>query len=73
MGKKTGSGSVMNDQGHITESLEKRFLNLNSLMRIRDGKNTDPGGRKLYSGIRVKHPESVTLEPGSGTFLAPTG
>ncbi len=46
MGKKSGSGSGMNKPNHISESLEIIFLGLkylNSLMRIRDGKNSDPG------------------------------
>jgi hypothetical protein len=30
---------------------------LNSLMRIRDGKNSDPGWKKYGSGIRHKHPD----------------
>jgi hypothetical protein len=43
---KFGSGSRMNNMDHISESLEKNFWGLkylNSLMRIRDGKNSDPG------------------------------
>jgi hypothetical protein len=31
-------------------------------MRIRDGKNSDPGWKKVGYGIRDKHPGSVTLE-----------
>ena len=36
---------------------------LKSLMRIRDGKNSDPGWKKVGSGIRdrEKHPGSATL------------
>jgi hypothetical protein len=30
------------------------------LMRIRDGNNSDPGWKKLGSGIRDKHPGSAT-------------
>jgi hypothetical protein len=66
MGKYSGSGSIMNNPDHISESLETIFgLNyLNSLMRIpdpgsgmeririRDGKNSDPG-----SGINIPHPQ----------------
>jgi hypothetical protein len=77
MGKKSGSGSGMNNADHISQSLETIFgLNryLNSLMRIRDGNNTDPG-----SEIRDKHPGSATLrttsvagpDPGSGAFFTP--
>ncbi len=30
-------------------------------MRIRDGDSSDPGWKKVGSGIRDKHPESATL------------
>ncbi len=48
MGKKSGSGSGMNNPDHISESLRNNFLGLkylNSLMRIQDPewKNLDPG------------------------------
>jgi hypothetical protein len=51
MGKKSGSGSGMNNPDHISESLETISLGLkipylNSLMRIRD-----PGWKKFGSGI----------------------
>jgi hypothetical protein len=67
MGKKSGSGSGMNNPDHISESLEPAFWVikiLNSLMRIRDpewkkfgcgirdGKNSDPG-----SGINIPDPQ----------------
>jgi hypothetical protein len=45
MGKKSGSGSGMNNLNHISELRRNLFLGLkylNSLMRIRDGKNADP-------------------------------
>jgi hypothetical protein len=45
MGKKTGAGSGMNNPDHISESLETTFLGvkyLNSVMQIRDGKNSNP-------------------------------
>ena len=44
MSKKSGSGSEMNNQDHISESLDHFYglKYLNSLMRIRDGKNSDP-------------------------------
>jgi hypothetical protein len=41
-----GSESGMNNPDHISEEHRKFFLGLkylNSLMRIRDGKNSDPG------------------------------
>jgi hypothetical protein len=45
MGKKSGSESGINNPDHISESLETIFglKYLNSLMWIRDGKNSDPG------------------------------
>jgi hypothetical protein len=48
IGKKSGSGSGMNNQDRISWSLETHFFGLkylNSLMRIRDPgwKMTDPG------------------------------
>jgi hypothetical protein len=48
MGKKSGSGSGMNNPDHNSKSLEKNFglKYSNSLMRIRDGKNSDPGWKK---------------------------
>jgi hypothetical protein len=65
MGKKSGSGSGMNNQDHISESFKNNFFGLkylNSLMRIqgpgwekiriRDGKNSDPG-----SGINIPDPQ----------------
>jgi hypothetical protein len=57
MGKKSGSGSGMNNPDHITESLKQFFglKYLNSLMQILDG--------KFGSGIRDKHSGSATLLP----------
>jgi hypothetical protein len=73
MGKKSGSGSGVNDPDHISESLEticwvkkltffmwiwdprwKKFGSVMEKIRIRDGKNSDPGSRmeKFGSGIR---------------------
>jgi hypothetical protein len=62
MGKRSGSGSGMNNPDHISKSLETiLWVNfLRSGIRnekkiwIRDGKNSDPG----------KHPGSATLEQG---------
>jgi hypothetical protein len=59
MGKKSGSGSGMNNQDHNSESLETILLGLkylNSLMRIRE-----PEWKKFGSGIWDKHPGSATL------------
>jgi hypothetical protein len=51
MGKKSGSGSGMNNPDHISESLETMFglKYFNSFVRIRD-----PGWKKFGSGIRVE-------------------
>jgi hypothetical protein len=53
----------MNNPNHISESLETIFWVkiLKFLMRIRDGKNSDPGRKKFGSGIRVTHHGSATL------------
>jgi hypothetical protein len=56
MGKKSGSGSGMNNLDHISESLETIFWvkipYLNSLKRIRNGKSSDP-----RSGINIPDPQ----------------
>jgi hypothetical protein len=56
MGKKSGSESGMNNPDHISESIETIFglKNLNSLMRIWDGK-------KFGSCVRDEHPGYATL------------
>jgi hypothetical protein len=58
MGKKSGSGSGMNNPDHTSESLQTIFglKYLNSSMQIRD-----PGWKKVGSGIQDKHPGSATL------------
>jgi hypothetical protein len=45
MGKKSVAGSGTNNPNHISKSLETIFglKYLNSLIRIRDEKNMDPG------------------------------
>jgi hypothetical protein len=50
MGKKSGSGSGMNNLDHISESLETifwvkilKFLDADPVSEIRVGKNSDPG------------------------------
>jgi hypothetical protein len=63
MGKKSGSGSKIRDEqpGSYFLELKNHYLGLkylNSLMRIRDGKNS--GWKKVGSGIRHKHPGSAT-------------
>ncbi len=48
----------------ILPRTQKPFFGLkyvNSMMRIRDGKNSDPGWKKVGSGIRKKHPGTATL------------
>jgi hypothetical protein len=66
MGKKSGSGSRIWDEQPRSYFLELRnhffgLKYLNSLMRIRDGKNSDPGSGMEKSRIRDKHPRSATL------------
>jgi hypothetical protein len=61
MGKKSGSGSGMNNPDHISESLETIFgvKYFKSLKGIRDGKNSDPGS--AMEKIRIRDPESPIL------------
>jgi hypothetical protein len=66
MGKKSESGSRLNNPDHISESLETIFLGLkylNSLMRIWDGKNSDPG-----SGINIPDPQTLLKIPEKSVF-----
>ncbi len=62
MGKKSGSGSGMNNPDHNSESLESVFWVklLKSLLRIRDGKNLNPGSGMEKIRFRDKHPGSTT-------------
>jgi len=62
MGKKSGSGSGMNNPDHISKSLETILKYSNSFRRIRDGKNSLPGPVMEKSRIRDIHPGSATLE-----------
>jgi hypothetical protein len=54
MGKKSESGSGMNNPDHVSESLKQFFglKYLNSLMQIRD-----PGWKKFRSGINNPDPQ----------------
>jgi hypothetical protein len=52
MGKKSGSGSGMNNLDHISESLETIFW-----VKIFKFFDADPGWKKIGSGIREKHPD----------------
>jgi hypothetical protein len=64
MGKKSASGSGMNNPDHISQSLETIFWGLkhiNSLMRIRDGKNLGLG-----SGINIPDPQHWIKEGKNG-------
>ncbi len=66
MSRKSASGSGIQDEqpGSYFLELRNHFLGLkylNSLMRIRDGDSSDPGWKKVGSGIRDKHPGSATL------------
>jgi hypothetical protein len=56
MGKKSGSGSGMNTQDHISESLETIFL-----IKILNIFDADPGSGMEKIRIRDKHPGSATL------------
>jgi hypothetical protein len=56
MGKKSGSGSGMNNPDHISESFEKVFW-----FTIHKFFDADPGWKKFGSVIRDKHPGYATL------------
>jgi hypothetical protein len=56
MGKKSGSGSGMNDPDHISESLETIFE-----VKILTFFAADPGLKKFGSGNRDKQGGSATL------------
>jgi hypothetical protein len=49
MGKKSGSGSGMNNQDHMSESLESIFL-----VKILKFFDADPGWKKFGSGINMR-------------------
>jgi hypothetical protein len=55
----------MNNPHHNSESLETIFWVkiLNSLMRIWDGRNSDPGWKKFGSGINTPRPETLLPYP----------
>jgi hypothetical protein len=59
MGKKSGSGSGMNNPDHISESLETIFC-----VKILKFFEADPGSgmEKFGSGIQDKQPGSATLQ-----------
>jgi hypothetical protein len=69
MGKKSGIRIRDEQPGSYFLELRNHFMGLkifnlkyfNSFMRIRNGKNSDPGWKKVGSGIRDKHPGSATL------------
>jgi hypothetical protein len=56
MGKKSGSGSGMNNPDHISESLETIFWV--KILKFFDG---EPGSVMENMWIRDKHPGSATL------------
>jgi hypothetical protein len=72
MGRKSAYGSGMNNQDHIFQSLETIFLvflglkYLNSLMRIRDEDSSDPGWKKVGSGINISDPQHWYITFNSG-------
>jgi hypothetical protein len=65
MGRKSASGSGIRDEqpGSYFLELRKHFFGffglkyLNSLMRIRDGDSSDPGWKKVGSGINIPDPQ----------------
>jgi hypothetical protein len=59
MGKKSGSGSGMNNPDHISLSLETIFWIeiLKFLKQIRDGNNSEPGWKKVGPGINIPDPQ----------------
>ena len=56
MGKKSGSGSGMDNPDHISESLETIFG-----LKILKFFDADPGWKKVECGIRDEHLGSATL------------
>jgi hypothetical protein len=74
MGKKSASGSGIRDEQPGSYYLELRnhffgffgvkilkFFDADPVSGIRDGDSSDPGWKKVGSGIRDKHPGSATL------------
>jgi hypothetical protein len=68
MGKKSETGSGMNNQDHISESLLTifgvkilKFFDANPGSGMEKIRIRDPGWKKFRSGIRNKHPGSATL------------
>ncbi len=59
MGKKSGSGSGMNNPDHISETLESVFW-VKKIFEFFDA-DSGSGMEKFGSGIRDKHPGSATL------------
>ncbi len=63
MGKKSGSGSGMNNLDHISESLKNSLLGLNTkFFDVNSGsekEKSDPGSgiKKVGSGITIPDPE----------------
>ncbi len=59
MGKKSGSGSGINNPDHISESLETIFWT--KILKFFKFFDADPGWKKFGSGMRDKYPGSATL------------
>jgi hypothetical protein len=59
MGKKSGSGSGMNNPDKISDSLKTVFWVkiIRLLMRIRDGKNSYPGFGMGKIGSEIRDPQ----------------
>jgi hypothetical protein len=69
MGKKSRCGSEMNNQDHISESVEtifwvkilKFFFDADPGSGMKKNRSRDPGWKKCRSGIRDKHPGFASL------------
>jgi hypothetical protein len=61
----------MDNPGHISECSDHHFYGLkylNSLMRIRDGKKSDPGWKNSVQGPGINIPDPQHCLNGTGTF-----
>ncbi len=74
MGRKSASGSGIRDEqpGSYFLELRNHFLGLkyfNSLIRIRDGDSSDPGWKKVGSGINITDPQHCIIRKKQGDRL----
>jgi hypothetical protein len=63
MGKKSGSGSGMNNQDHFERVKTIFWVKIFKFFDM----DADPECKKIESGIRDKHPGSATLRTNYGT------